>query len=145
MKRWLLAALIAGTASSQAMAWGLGDIGGQMLRKGAENAVGSAVNGGSKQQTQQQAVQGMTQAAEGQTAPAAETEPATAGGVATGIASDAASQAATNAMAKSGIPGAGVAGNVAGGLVKGLGGMFKKKPQPAAEQAPATPEAAPQP
>ena len=57
-------------------------------------------------------------------------EPATAGGVATNIASDAASQAASNAMAKSGIPGAGVAGNVAGGLVKGMGGFFKKKPQP---------------
>ena len=39
MKRWILAALVAGATSSQAFAWGLGDIGGQILRKGAENAM----------------------------------------------------------------------------------------------------------
>lgn len=145
MKHLIVAAALA-LASTQAAAWGLGDIGGQILRKGAESAANSAVNGGNKQQNQQQAVQGMANAAEGEAVDASAnlnnanpSEPATVGGVATGIASDAASQAASNAMAKSGIPGAGVAGNVAGGLVKGLGGMFKKKPAEAAPQ----PEGAP--
>lgn len=121
MKRWILAALITGAASSQALAWGLGDIGGQILRKGAETTVTNAVNGGTK--------------APAATGTPSEAAPATTGGVVTEAASDAASQATTNALAKSGVPGAGVAGNVAGGLVKGLGGMFKKKP--AAEPVPA--------
>lgn len=154
MNRMLITAALAALLSTEASAWGLGDIGGQILRKGAESAVSSAVNGGSKQQNQQQAVQGMSQSAEGQATDAAATlnnqQPQpdnTVGGVATGVAANVASDAASNAMARSGIPGAAVAGNVAGGLVKGVGGLFKKKPQPAAQpEAAAVPaEAAPQP
>lgn len=126
MKLLFPAIVVIALTSTQAMAWGLGDIGGQLLKKGAESAVSGAVHGDNKQQTQQQREQAAA-ALNGQTA-----EPAAADGVVTGIASDAASQAASNAMANSGIPGSAVVGNVAGGLVKGFGGLFKKKPVPAA-------------
>lgn len=111
MQRILLASALLMTVIGQAHAWGLSEIGGKLLQKGVETTVNSAVNADKPQPTAQ----------------TGEAAPTTVDGVATTIAADTASQAATDAMSKSGIPGAGVAGSVAGGLVKGFGGMFKKK------------------
>ncbi len=140
MKRFLLVAVITTLSTSQAMAWGLGDIGGKLLQKGVEGAVTSTVNGDNTKQTQQQSTQNVQQEAVNQAQQGADSlnaqgqvDPNSAQGVATNIASDTASQATANALQHSGIPGAGVVGGVAGGLVKVFGGMFKKKP---AEQQP---------
>lgn len=142
MKRFLFVAVISTLSANQAMAWGLSEIGGKLLQKGVEGAVTSTVNGGNAQQTQQQSTQNVQQETVSQAQQGAESlnaqsqiDPNSAQGVATNIASDAASQATTNALQHSGIPGAGVVGGVAGSLVKGFGGMFKKKP--AEQQAPA--------
>lgn len=135
MKKIVAVALVATLSASQAMAWGLSEIGGKLLQKGVEGAVNSSVNGGNTKQAQQQGTQNVQQEAVNQAQIGADTlnangnqDPNSVEGVATNIASDAASQAATNALQNSGIPGAGAVGNVAGSLVKGFGGMFKKKP-----------------
>jgi hypothetical protein len=135
MKRILLVAVVATLSTSQAMAWGLGDIGGKLLQKGVEGAVNSSVNGGNSKEVQYDTTQNVQQEAVNQAQQGADTlnaqgqvDPNSVQGVATNIASDAASQATTNALQNTGIPGAGAVGNVAGGLVKGFGSMFKKKP-----------------
>lgn len=122
MKKILWIGLASVLASSQASAWGLGDIGGQLLKKGAETAVTNTV---SKPQTPP--------------AEAGAADPNSAGNIATQAAAGVASDAAADAMAKSGVPGGAVAGKRAGGLVKGIGGMFKKK-APADATAPSSPD-----
>lgn len=129
MQRVLCLGLVAMLSTSQAMAWGLGEIGGKLLQKGVESAVT-----GKAPQNQQEVINQTLEATDAANAQ----NPNTVEGVATNVASDAASNAATNALQNSGVPGAAAIGGVAGGLVKGFGGMFKKKPV-AEEQAPTTP------
>jgi hypothetical protein len=132
MKRVFSIGLVAMLSTSQAMAWGLGEIGGKLLQKGVE----SAVTGKAPQTTptvQQEVINQTLQSTDAANAQ----NPNSVEGVATNVASDVASNAATNALQNSGVPGAAAIGGVAGGLVKGFGGMFKKKP--VEEQAPTTP------
>ncbi len=137
MKHNLIIAAICALCSGQASAWGLGDIGGKVL----QGAVTGAVSGDNSQVIKQQAVQTTAEevnAQAQQNAQANQVDPNTLEGAATNMAADATSQATANALAKSGVPGAAAIGGAAGSLVKGFGGMFKKKPaeQPATTTTP---------
>lgn len=132
MKKTLITAIMFGTLSTQAFAWGLGDIGAKVL----QGAVTGAVTGKNSDAIKQDATQTTAEEVNKQAQENANAvDPNSLEGAATNIAADAAKNAATEALAKTGIPGAAVIGGAAGSLVKGFGGMFKKKPaEPQAEQ-----------
>ena len=109
MKRVFSIGLVAMLSTSQAMAWGLGEIGGKLLQKGVE----SAVTGKAPQNTptvQQEVINQTLQSTDAANAQ----NPNSVEGVATNVASDVASNAATNALQNSGVPGAAAIGGVAG-------------------------------
>lgn len=127
MKHSLIIATICALCSGQASAWGLGDIGAKVL----QNTVNNAVSGQNSDTIKKDATQTAADEANKQAQANAEANPVdpnTLEGAATNIAADAASNAASDALAKSGVPGAAAIGGAAGSLVKGFGGMFKKKP-----------------
>lgn len=135
MKKILIIAAICTTVSTQASAWGLGDIGAKVLQNTVTNAVSGQNSDTIKKDATQTAADEINQQAQ-QNADANQVDPNTLEGAATNIAADAASNAASEALSKSGIPGAAAIGGAAGSLVKGFGGMFKKKQ--ATEEQPAT-------
>ena len=136
MKNTLIIAAVCGVLSSQAGAWGLGDLGGKVLQGAVTGAVSGKNSDAIKQDATQNATDEVSRQAD-ENAQANAVDPNTLEGAATNIAADAASQTATNALSKTGIPGAAAIGAAAGSIVKGFGGMFKKKqaePQPTPTQ-----------
>lgn len=136
MKHLFFVAALYATLSTQANAWGLGDIGAKVLQSTVNNAVNGKNSETIKNDAAQTAADEVNQQAQAN-ADANAVDPNTLEGAATNIAADAASNAASDALSKSGVPGAAVIGGAAGSLVKGFGGMFKKK-QATEEQQPAT-------
>lgn len=132
MKKTLITAIVFGTLSTQAAAWGLSDIGAKVLQSTVTNAVSGQSSDTIKKDATQTAADEVNKQAQ-QNADANAVDPNTLEGAATNIAADAATNAASEALSKSGVPGAAAIGGAAGSLVKGFGGMFKKKtaePQP---------------
>lgn len=103
MKHLFFVAALCATLSTQANAWGLGDIGAKVLQSTVNNAVNGKNSETIKNDAAQTAADEVNQQAQAN-ADANAVDPNTLEGAATNIAADAASNAASDALSKSGVP-----------------------------------------